>query len=95
MRFPSLDVALFRNPRFSAAVGAVGLVFFAAMGSFFFGAFYTQLVRGFSPLKAGLLTTPFAAAQLIFAPRSAAAVRRYGPKAVCAVGLGQIGRAHV
>jgi MFS family permease len=31
--------------------------------------------------------TPFAAAQLIFAPRSAGMVRRYGPKAVCAVGL--------
>ncbi|MEN3360996.1 MAG: hypothetical protein V7637_4978, partial [Mycobacteriales bacterium] len=31
---------------------------------------------------------PFAGAQLIFAPRSAAAVARYGPKVVCAVGLG-------
>jgi EmrB/QacA subfamily drug resistance transporter len=87
VRFPSLDVSLFRNPRFSAAVGSIGLVFFAAMGSFFFMAFYFQLVRGYSPLKAGLITTPFALAQLVFAPRSAAMVRRYGPKAVCAVGL--------
>ena len=30
---------------------------------------------------------PFAAAQLFFAPRSAALVKRYGPKAVCAAGL--------
>ncbi len=85
--FPSLDVGLFRNPRFSAAVGAVGLIFFAAMGSMFFLAFYLQLVRGYSPLAAGALMTPFAAAQLIFAPRSAAAVRRFGAKAVCGVGL--------
>jgi EmrB/QacA subfamily drug resistance transporter len=90
VRYPSLDVTLFRNPHFSAAVASIGLVFFAAMGTFFFMAFYFQLVRGYSPLKSGLLTTPFAAAQLIFAPRSAAMVRKYGPKAVCAVGLGLV-----
>ncbi len=90
VRYPSLDVGLFRNPHFSAAVASVGLVFFAAMGTFFFVAFYLQLVRGYSPLQAGLLTTPFAVAQLVFAPRSAAMVRRYGPKAVCAVGLGLV-----
>ena len=91
VRYPSLDVRLFREPRFSAAVASIGLVFFAAMGSMFFLSFYLQLVRGYSPLKAGLLTTPFAVAQLIFAPRSAAMVRRYGPKAGCAVGLGLLG----
>jgi EmrB/QacA subfamily drug resistance transporter len=85
--FPSLDVRLFRNPRFSASVGSVGLVFFAAMGTFFFMAFYLQLIRGYSPLNTGLLMLPFAAAQLIFAPRSAALVKKYGPKAVCAVGM--------
>jgi EmrB/QacA subfamily drug resistance transporter len=87
LRYPSLDVRLFRNPRFSAAVTSVGLVFFAAFGSMFFVAFYFQLVRGYSPLESGLLMTPFALAQLIFAPRSATMVRRYGPKAVCAVGM--------
>jgi EmrB/QacA subfamily drug resistance transporter len=84
---PALDVRLFRQPRFSAAVGTVGLVFFAAMGSMFFGTFYLQLVRGYSPLQTGLLFLPFAAAQLIFAPRSAGFVQRYGPKAVCAAGM--------
>ncbi len=84
---PALDVGLFRNPRFAAAVGAVGLVFFAAMGVMFFGAFYLQLVRGYSPLQTGLMFLPFAAAQLIFAPRSAKLVRQYGPKAVCTVGM--------
>jgi MFS transporter, DHA2 family, multidrug resistance protein len=87
---PSLDVRLFTNPRFSAAVASVGLVFFAAMGTMFFLAFYLQLVRGYSPLQAGLLMTPFAAAQLIFAPLSATMVRRFGPKLVCAVGLGLV-----
>jgi EmrB/QacA subfamily drug resistance transporter len=87
---PSLDVHLFKDARFSAAVGSIGLVFFAALGTLFFLAFYLQLVRGYTPLQAGLLMTPFAAAQLIFAPQSAGMVRRFGPKAVCAVGLGLV-----
>lgn len=90
IRYPSLDVRLFANPAFSAAVAAVGLVFFAAMGTFFFVAFYLQLVRGYSPLDSGLLLLPFAAAQLALAPRSAALVKRYGPRAVTAVGLGLV-----
>jgi MFS transporter, DHA2 family, multidrug resistance protein len=85
--FPSLDVSLFRDRRFSAAVGVVGLVFFGGMGTLFFASFYFQLVRGYSPLESGLLMVPFAAAQLVFAPRSAVMVRRYGPKAVCATGM--------
>jgi MFS transporter, DHA2 family, multidrug resistance protein len=84
---PSLDVKLFSDRRFSAAVGATGLVFFAAMGTLFFLAFYLQLVRGYSPLQSGLLMTPFAVAQLTFAPQSAGMVRRFGPRAVMAAGL--------
>ena len=85
--FPSLDVRLFRNPRFSAASATIGLSFFAAMGTFFFISFYLQLVRGYSPLSTGLLLLPFAVAQLAFAPRSAAMVKRYGARAVSAVGM--------
>jgi EmrB/QacA subfamily drug resistance transporter len=88
IEFPSLDVRLFGNPRFSAAAAVVGLVFFAGLGVFFFTSFYVQLVRGYSPLRTGLLMLPFAAAQLIFAPLSAALVKRYGAKAVSAVGMG-------
>jgi MFS transporter, DHA2 family, multidrug resistance protein len=85
--FPSLDVRLFTNRRFSASVATIGLTFFAAMGTFFFMAFYLQLIRGYSPLHTGLLMLPFAVAQLVFAPRSAALVKRIGPKAVCAFGM--------
>jgi DHA2 family multidrug resistance protein-like MFS transporter len=85
--YPALDVTLFAERRFSAAVGSVGLVFFAAMGSLFFGTFYLQLVRGYSPLQTGLLFLPFAAAQLVFAPRSAGFAARYGPRVVTAVGM--------
>ncbi|MEJ3744845.1 MFS transporter [Actinomycetes bacterium KLBMP 9797] len=87
IEFPSLDVRLFRVPRFAVPVALIGVVFFAAMGVFFFSAFYIQLVRGYSPLETGLMLLPFAVAQLVFAPRSAAMVKRYGAKAVAAVGM--------
>lgn len=87
-RHPSLDVRLFRDPRFATATGVIALMFFAALGVFFFMTFFLQLVRGFTPLQAGAMFLPFAVSQLVFAPRSAAMVKRYGAKAVSAVGLG-------
>jgi len=87
LRHPSLDVRLFRNPRLSSAVGALSLVFFGMMGALFFLSFYLQSVRGYSALQAGLLSLPFAAGQMLLAPRSAALVRRFGTKAVVASGL--------
>jgi EmrB/QacA subfamily drug resistance transporter len=84
---PSLDVRLFRDPRFSTAATVTALIFFAAFGVLFFMTFYLQLVRGYGPLAAGALMVPFAAAQSIFAPRSAGLVRRFGAKATCAGGL--------
>ena len=87
VRYPSLDVRLFRNPRLSSSIGALSLVFFGMMGALFFLSFYLQSVRGYSPLHAGLLSLPFAAGQMLLAPRSAGLVRRFGTKAVVASGL--------
>ena len=84
---PSLDVRLFRNPRMSAAVGLIGLTFFALSGVVFFLTFYWQSVRGFTPFQAGLLVLPLAITQVIVSPRSAGLVRRYGAKAVSVGGL--------
>lgn len=84
---PSLDVRLFRDPRFAAASAAIGVAFFALMGVFFFVSFYAQVIRGYTALQTGLLLLPFAVGQLVFAVRSAALVRRFGLKAVCATGL--------
>ncbi|WP_326795525.1 MFS transporter [Streptomyces sp. NBC_01808] len=86
-RHPALDIGWFRNPRFSASVAVIGLVFFALMGVTFFMVFYIQSVRGLSPLDSGLLLLPLAAAQLIFAPRSRLVVDRFGARAVCTVAM--------
>jgi EmrB/QacA subfamily drug resistance transporter len=85
--YPSLDVRLFRNPRLSAAAAAISLNFFAMAGVYFFMSFYLQNVRGFSPLHAGLLTTPVAVGQLLASNRSARLVRRLGAKTVASGGL--------
>lgn len=87
---PSMDVRLFKVPRFATPVAVIGIVFFASMGVFFFSSFYLQLVRGYEPLQTGLLFLPFAIAQLVFAPRSAAMVKRFGAKAVAVTGLGLV-----
>ncbi|MEU5547038.1 MFS transporter [Streptomyces sioyaensis] len=80
---PSIDIGYFRNRAFSAAITAIALVFFALTGVTFFIVFYVQSVRGYSPLQAGMLILPLAAAQLIFAPRARLAVDHYGARAVC------------
>src|SRR5438132_388054 len=67
--------------------GPLSLVFFGMMGALFFLSFYLQSVRGYSALQAGLLSLPFAAGQMLLAPRSASLVRRFGTKAVVASGL--------
>ncbi|MFI8294860.1 MFS transporter [Streptomyces nigra] len=78
---PSIDVGYFRDKVFSAAIGVIALVFFALMGVTFFSVFYTQSVRGYSPLETGLLMLPLAAAQMIFAPRARLLVDRFGNRA--------------
>jgi len=87
---PALDVSWFRNKQFSGSVAVVGLVFFALMGVSFFGVFYTQSVRGYSALQAGVLMLPLAAAQLVFAPRARLVVDRFGVRATCAGGMALI-----
>ncbi|MEW2492003.1 MFS transporter [Streptomyces nodosus] len=78
---PSIDMSYFGNKIFSAAISVIALVFFALMGVTFFAVFYTQSVRGYTPLQTGLLMLPLAAAQMIFAPRARLVVDRFGIKA--------------
>ena len=70
-----LDIALFRNPRFSASSAAISLAFFALFGMIFFLTQYLQEVRGYSALEAGLRTMPVAAGLVLGGPLSAQADR--------------------
>jgi EmrB/QacA subfamily drug resistance transporter len=84
---PMLDVALFRNRRFSAASLSVTLAFFALNGSLFFMTLYLQGVRGLSALDTGLRFIPIAIGIGISSPISARATTRFGARLVMAAGL--------
>jgi EmrB/QacA subfamily drug resistance transporter len=86
-RQPMLDIRLFRNPRFSAASGAITLAFFAMFGTVFFLTQYLQWVLGFSALEAGVRVLPVAAGLVIGGPSSARLAERVGTKIVVALGM--------
>ncbi|MBI4259169.1 MAG: MFS transporter [Actinobacteria bacterium] len=83
---PMLRMEFFQNPRFSAASGAIALVFFVLFGSVFLLTQHLQFVLGYSPLEAGVRILP-AAALVVAAPLSARLVEAIGTKIVVAAGL--------
>ncbi|HEX2563833.1 MAG TPA: MFS transporter [Acidimicrobiales bacterium] len=85
--FPMLDVSFFRNPRFSAASGAIMLTFFAMFGSLFLLTQFLQSILGYTPLEAGIRLLPMAGVMLVISPLSAKLVERIGSKIVVATGL--------
>ena len=85
---PMLNMHFFKDPRFSAASGAITLTFFTLFGTLFLMTQYLQVVRGFSALKAGLVLGPQALVMLVFAPMSSMWVGKFGNKRVVATGLG-------
>ena len=84
---PMLPMEFFKNRRFSVGATTITLTFFCMFGLFFVLTQYLQFVLGFSPLKSGLATLPLAAMLIIFAPRSAGFVARWGQARVQAFGL--------
>jgi EmrB/QacA subfamily drug resistance transporter len=84
---PMLDMHFFQNPRFSAASGAITLVFLALFGTLFLMTQYLQSVLGYSTVKAGAVLLPQAAVIMTFAPLSNVWVQRLGNKIVVAAGL--------
>jgi EmrB/QacA subfamily drug resistance transporter len=84
---PMLDLKFFRNPRFSAASGAIMLVFLALFGTIFVLTQYLQSVLGYSTIKAGAVLIPQSLALMTFAFLSPRWVAKFGNKAVVAFGL--------
>jgi EmrB/QacA subfamily drug resistance transporter len=84
---PMLDMRFFENPRFSAASGAITLVFLSLFGTLFLLTQYLQSVLGYSTVEAGAVLLPQAAILMIFAPLSNVWVQKFGNKLVVTVGL--------
>ena len=84
---PMLDVALFRNPRFSAASGAVTVSFFSLFGFIFIITQYFQFIRSYTPLSAGVHLLPVAASVAVASVVGTKLAVRLGTKLVVAAGL--------
>lgn len=84
---PLMDLRLFRQPAFSAALATYLLATFVAFGVYIFMAQYFQLVLGLSPLEAGLWTLPWAATFIVGSNLTPIVVRRFSAVSVMVGGL--------
>jgi EmrB/QacA subfamily drug resistance transporter len=87
VRTPMLEVALFRNLRFSAASGAVTITFFSLMGFIFLITLYFQFLKGYSPLSTGVRLLPVATMVGITSVLGTRLAVARGTKLVVAAGL--------
>jgi MFS transporter, DHA2 family, multidrug resistance protein len=94
---PLVDLALFRQPAFSVALGTNTLALFAWMGASLLAAQYLQLVVGMTPFNAGLWTLPAAFASIVGCLASPLLAHRLSPgllvsaaSAITAAGLAMI-----
>lgn len=85
---PLLDLGLFADIRFTAAVSGQFVIVFANTGVLFFLPIYFRLVDGFSPLQAGLALLPAAATSVIAAPMNGRLTGRFGSRRVLLAGIG-------
>jgi predicted MFS family arabinose efflux permease len=84
---PMLEVALFRNMRFSAASGAVTVSFFTLFGFIFLITLYFQFVRGYGPLSTGVRLLPVALAVGAGSVAGTQLAVRAGTKLIVTTGL--------
>ncbi|SNX57121.1 DHA2 family multidrug resistance protein-like MFS transporter [Streptomyces sp. TLI_55] len=88
---PLLDMRLFRNRGFSAAVLADLLTILGLSGLVFFLSQYLQLVQGRRPLEAGLAELPAAVGAVAAGLVAGWAARRWSVRAVVSGGLAAVG----
>lgn len=81
-RMPSFDPRLLVQRAFGGGNVALGLLLFAMAAVTFYGAFYLQGARGYSPMEAGLASLPTALGALVGAPLGAWMVRRWSLRPV-------------
>lgn len=84
---PMLDTRFFAERRFSLGSLAIAAAYFALFGMYFVFTQYFQLVRGYSPLVAGLYALPAGLAQFAVANLARPLVARHGIRSVLVGGL--------
>jgi DHA2 family multidrug resistance protein-like MFS transporter len=84
LAFPMIDLALFRDRRFSGALAVNLMAMLGLVGFALFTTQYLQSVLGFEPLTAALWTLPAPLSVGVVAPLAMIAARRVRPAAVVA-----------
>ena len=84
---PMLDLRLFADRRFSAGALTLTLLYFGGLGTYFLYTQHLQFVLGYSALRAGVYSVPFAVVLVIFSLRTPWAVQRFGTARVAGLGL--------
>jgi len=83
---PLVDLRLFRSPPFAGATSIAVLAFGSLAGFLLLNTIYLQDVRGFSPLRAGVLMLPVAAITVVLGPLSGRLVGARGPRLPLLIG---------
>ncbi len=84
---PMIDVRLFANRAFTAALAVNLTTFFVMVGDFLFFAQYLQLIAGLSALQAGLWSLPSAAGFVVSSQLAPRLLANAAPERVVAGGL--------
>jgi MFS transporter, DHA2 family, multidrug resistance protein len=84
---PLIDLRLFANRAFGAALTTNVASFFVGFGALLFTAQYLQLVLGLSPLQAGLWSLPSSAGFILGSMATPLLARRAAPAVAMAAGL--------
>ena len=99
-RHPMLDLALFRIRNFAIANLTTLAAYAGLIGGLFFVGLYLQQVVGYTPLEAGLATTPISILLFVLSPRFGKLASSTGPRlpmtaGPIAAGVGLIGMLRV
>jgi EmrB/QacA subfamily drug resistance transporter len=86
-RVPMLDLSLFRNPTFSGANAAMGLVGVAMFGVFFYNSLFIQNILGYSAIQTGATFLPMTVLIMLVAPMAGRFTDRVGPRWLMGAGL--------
>jgi EmrB/QacA subfamily drug resistance transporter len=79
-RHPMLDLALFRIRNFAVANLTTLATYAGLIGGLFFVGLFLQQVAGYSPLEAGLATTPISILLFVLSPRFGRLASGTGPR---------------
>ena len=87
MAVPLLDLQLFTQRGFSAAIVAQLVIVFANIGVLFFLPIFLRQVGDFSPLQSGMATLPESVVSLVTAAYAARLIGRWGHRRILVAGL--------